>query len=179
MQGCQNLGDDRLHLKLKRIMYPEKCGYRSETGGLMERLRELSVGKSKGHLLQTHSTRLIVPKKKKKVRDYHKSYYRPDNLCLIITGNVDKGELLTVLEHIDESILRKGPLSKMQRPWVSTGDFPNLKKSIEETVIFADEDESMGTVLLAWNGPVYNVKMKRNLNQEVFFKKEYLLFRIL
>lgn len=47
MQGCQNLGDDRLHLRMKRIMYPETCGYRSETGGLMERLRELSVEKSK------------------------------------------------------------------------------------------------------------------------------------
>ena len=47
MQGCQNLGDDRLHLRMKRILYPETCGYRSETGGLMERLRELSVEKSK------------------------------------------------------------------------------------------------------------------------------------
>ena len=28
-------------------MFPEGCGYRSETGGLMERLRELSVEKSK------------------------------------------------------------------------------------------------------------------------------------
>lgn len=47
MQGCQNLGDDRLHLRMKRIMYPKTCGYRSETGGLMERLRELSVEKSR------------------------------------------------------------------------------------------------------------------------------------
>lgn len=50
MQGCQNLGDDRLHLRMKRIMYPETCGYRSETGGLMERLRELSVDKSRLYL---------------------------------------------------------------------------------------------------------------------------------
>lgn len=50
MQGCQNLGDDRLHLRMKRIMYPETCGYRSETGGLMERLRELSVEKSKSYI---------------------------------------------------------------------------------------------------------------------------------
>lgn len=47
MQGCQNLGDDRLHLRMKRLMHPESCGYRYETGGLMERLRELSVEKSK------------------------------------------------------------------------------------------------------------------------------------
>ena len=54
MQGCQNLGDDRLHLRMKRIMYPETCGYRSETGGLMERLRELSVEKSKLYIYTIH-----------------------------------------------------------------------------------------------------------------------------
>lgn len=133
MQGCQNLGDDRLHLRMKRIIYPETCGYRSETGGLMERLRELSV---------------------EKIRDYHKSYYRPDNLCLIITGRVEKDELLKALEPVEESIIKKGPLPEMQRPWISTGDFPNLEKDITETVLFADEDESMGSVLIAWNGPM-------------------------
>ncbi|GAA5806689.1 hypothetical protein MFLAVUS_000037 [Mucor flavus] len=133
MQGCQNLGDDRLHLRMKRLIYPESCGYRSETGGLMERLRELSV---------------------EKIRDYHQSYYRPDNLCLIVTGKVDKDELLKALEPVEESIIKKGPLPEMQRPWVSTGDFPDLQENITETVLFADEDESMGSVLLAWNGPM-------------------------
>ncbi|KAI9030874.1 Metalloenzyme, LuxS/M16 peptidase-like protein [Phycomyces nitens] len=132
MQGCQNSSSDRLHLRMKRILYPETCGYRSETGGLMERLRELSV---------------------EKIRDYHKAYYRPDNLCLIITGKVDPEDLMKALEPVEQSILSKGPLPPMQRPWVSTGDFPNLTKNIEETVLFADEDESMGTVLIAWNGP--------------------------
>ncbi|KAI7904653.1 Metalloenzyme, LuxS/M16 peptidase-like protein [Cokeromyces recurvatus] len=140
MQGCQNLGDDRLHLRMKRIIYPETCGYRSETGGLMERLRELSV---------------------EKIRNYHQSYYRPDNLCLIITGRVDKDELLKALEPVEESIIKKGSLPKMQRPWISTGDFPNLEKNIEETVLFADEDESMGTVLIAWNGPMCNEFLKQ------------------
>lgn len=154
MQGCQNLGDDRLHLRMKRIMYPETCGYRSETGGLMERLRELSVEKSKcGQcvLKRGYWPWYAV------VRDYHKSYYRPDNLCLIITGKVDKNELLKALEPVEESIIKRGPLPAMQRPWVSTGDFPNLEKNIEETVLFADEDESMGTVLIAWNGPMCSV----------------------
>lgn len=50
-QGCQNTGDDRIHLRMRRIMFPEGCGYRSETGGLMERLRELSVEKSKSYAL--------------------------------------------------------------------------------------------------------------------------------
>lgn len=95
------------------------------------------------------------------VRDYHQSYYRPDNLCLIITGKVDKNELLKALEPVEENIIKKGPLPEMKRPWVSTGDFPNLKEDITETVLFADEDESMGSVLLAWNGPMCHVREKR------------------
>ncbi|KAI8972685.1 Metalloenzyme, LuxS/M16 peptidase-like protein [Pilobolus umbonatus] len=132
MQGCQNLEDDRLYLRMKRILYPENCGYRYDTGGLMERLRELSVDK---------------------IRNYHKSYYRPDNLCLIITGKVDQQDLFNALAPVEESIIKKGPLPPLQRPWVSTGDYPDLEKNIEETVLFADEDESMGSIHFAWNGP--------------------------
>ncbi|CAO3618389.1 unnamed protein product [Cunninghamella blakesleeana] len=135
MQGCQNTGDDRIHLRMKRIMYPENCGYRSETGGLMERLRELSV---------------------EKIRKYHQSYYRPDNLCLIVTGKVDESELLKVLQPVEENIISKGPLPELERPWFKTGNFANLESNIEETVLFPDEDESMGTVLVAWNGPRCN-----------------------
>ncbi|KAI9272698.1 Metalloenzyme, LuxS/M16 peptidase-like protein [Phascolomyces articulosus] len=133
MQGCQNSGDDRIHLRMRRIMFPEGCGYRSETGGLMERLRELSV---------------------EKIRKYHRDYYRPDNLCLIITGTVNHEKVLKALEPVEQSILSKGPLPPLQRPWIETGNFPNLEKNIEETVLFPDEDESMGTVLVSWNGPM-------------------------
>ncbi|ORX55668.1 hypothetical protein DM01DRAFT_1335062 [Hesseltinella vesiculosa] len=132
MQGCQNTGDDRIHLRMKRIMYPNNCGYRSETGGLMERLRELSV---------------------EKIRGYHQNYYRSDNLCLIITGKVDEQELMDALAPVEANILSKGPLPPMDRPWFQTGNFPSLTANVEETVLFPDEDESMGTVLIAWNGP--------------------------
>lgn len=96
------------------------------------------------------------------VREYHQSYYRPDNLCLVITGKVDKDELMKTLEVVEESILKKGPLPEMKRPWISTGDFPNLEKNLEETVLFADEDESMGTLLIAWNGPKSSVSEENN-----------------
>lgn len=51
----------------------------------------------------------------------------------------------------------------MQRPWISTGDFPNLSKNVEEVVLFPDEDESMGTVLIAWNGPMCHVSHSTQL----------------
>ncbi|KAG1416659.1 hypothetical protein G6F58_005871 [Rhizopus delemar] len=135
MQGCESAGDERIHHRMKQLIYPENCGYRSVTGGLMKKLRELSV---------------------EQIRHYHKSYYRPDNLCLIVTGKVDKDELMKTLDIVEASILEKGSLPEMQRPWINTGDFPNIEKNIEETVFFADEDESMGTLLIAWNGPKSN-----------------------
>jgi Zn-dependent M16 (insulinase) family peptidase len=50
-----------------------RCGYKSETGGLMSEIRQL-----------TNAT----------VRAYHQQYYRPDNLCLIVTGLVTEAALL-------------------------------------------------------------------------------------
>lgn len=169
MQGYQCTGDERIHHRMQQLMYPETCGYRSVTGGLMERLREISVDQSKGIVLKMGNVFYLSLYS---VRQYHKSYYRPDNLCLIITGKVDKDELLKALEPVEESIIKKGPLPEMQRPWVSTGNFPNLEKNIEDTVLFADEDESMGTLLIAWNGPMCNVSVK-----SMFCSTEYTTYQ--
>ena len=76
---------------------------------------------------------------------------------MIITGTVDHDRVLKALEPVEENIVSKGPLPPLQRPWIETGNFPNLKENIEETVLFPDEDESMGTVLVAWNGPMCHV----------------------
>jgi Zn-dependent M16 (insulinase) family peptidase len=43
MQGRQNQSGDLMELAMQRLMFPEGCGYRSETGGLMEALRVLDV----------------------------------------------------------------------------------------------------------------------------------------
>lgn len=40
MQGRENSAESRLYLQMNREMYPGKCGYKSETGGIMKNLRE-------------------------------------------------------------------------------------------------------------------------------------------
>lgn len=40
MQGRENSAESRLHLTVARNMYPGKCGYSSEVGGIMKNLRE-------------------------------------------------------------------------------------------------------------------------------------------
>jgi len=41
------------------------------------------------------------------VRDYHKAFYRPDNLCLIINGKIKPEEVFPVLESFEEKIVSK------------------------------------------------------------------------
>lgn len=93
MQGRENTASDRIHLQIQRIMYPDS-GYRSETGGLMKDLRVLTADE---------------------VRQYHRDYYRPDNLCCIVAGKVDHKALLAALDKIEKKIVSKGPLKPMKR----------------------------------------------------------------
>ena len=39
------------------------------------------------------------------MRAYHRGYYRPDNLCLIVTGQVDVDQLFTALQPFEDDII--------------------------------------------------------------------------
>lgn len=40
IQGRENCAESRIHLTMSREMYPGKCGYSSDTGGIMKNLRD-------------------------------------------------------------------------------------------------------------------------------------------
>lgn len=42
-----------------------------------------------------------------KVRNYHKEFYRPENLIVIIAGQVKHGDVFKVLQPLEEKILAK------------------------------------------------------------------------
>lgn len=108
MQGRENSAESRAILELLRAMYPN-CGYSSETGGIM-------------HNLRTSTTN-------KKVREYHSEFYRvtkncfffvyinlllqlsnvlqPENLTLVITGQVKVEDVAKALEQVEKRILSK------------------------------------------------------------------------
>ena len=48
MQGRENIGESRCNLAMLRALYPGHCGYREETGGRMENLRESTSHKKVG-----------------------------------------------------------------------------------------------------------------------------------
>lgn len=131
MQARENTGESRTHLELLREMYPGHCGYKSETGGIMKNLRESCSNQ--------------------KVMDYHKAFYRPDNLCVIIVGQVNHEEIFDSLKDFDEKIASKGALTPMTRPWSSK--VPPFEKSVDRVVEYGADDEDHGMVTVSWRAP--------------------------
>ncbi|KAJ3369417.1 Presequence protease, mitochondrial [Allomyces arbusculus] len=131
MQGRENTPEDLASHRMLQLLYPPPSGYCSETGGLMRKLRELDIDQ---------------------IRKYHARFYRPDTLCLVITGTVDQAAVLDALVPFEDKIAAKGPLPEVPRPWVGKPIKP-LEESVTETLLFPDEDESMGSVYIAWRGP--------------------------
>jgi Zn-dependent M16 (insulinase) family peptidase len=95
------------------------------------------------------------------VRDYHKSYYVPHNLCLIVSGKLKTQELLHVLQSkVEPHILAHGPAQEprpagWKRPFVETASAkqPSLKGTTTATVDFPEQDESAGEISLSFQGP--------------------------
>ncbi|KAF8560437.1 hypothetical protein OG21DRAFT_1531918 [Imleria badia] len=142
MQGRENTSGDLMALRSQRILYPPGSAYRSETGGLMEALRVLTV---------------------EQIRQYHSTYYVPHNLSLVVTGKLSSGtrSLLSVLqEKVEPSIIahgqNQGPRPKgWKRPFVETASAnrEGIKEVTKESVEFPEKDESQGELLITYNGP--------------------------
>ncbi|VEU19767.1 DEKNAAC100497 [Brettanomyces naardenensis] len=130
MQGIENQSYFIEGLETQRTLY-KKSGYKSETGGLTKNLRTL---------------------KNDTIRQYHADNYRPDNLCVIISGSVDESELLDVMSQFD-SQLEALPAIPHARPFVDTEHDLPLTESAFKNVQFPDEDESASEIQISWIGP--------------------------
>ncbi|KAH8804264.1 Metalloenzyme, LuxS/M16 peptidase-like protein [Flagelloscypha sp. PMI_526] len=142
MQGRQNTPGDLMNLCTRRVLEPRESAYRSETGGLMENLRILTINQ---------------------IREYHATTYVPHNMCIIVTGNLPSGTsaLLHVLEeHVELALVEQG-FDKgfhppgWKRPFLETPSAIRTmqKESIEETVKFPEQDESVGELMIVLDGP--------------------------
>ncbi|QOU20972.1 hypothetical protein BRETT_000688 [Brettanomyces bruxellensis] len=130
MQAIENQPSFIQGLTAQRTLY-KKSGYKSETGGLTKNLRIL---------------------KNDEIRKYHSENYRPDNLCIIISGPVDEGELLDVMTRVD-SELDSLPAVPRKRPFLDSPHDEPLTTLVKKTVEFPDEDESSSEVQFSWIGP--------------------------
>lgn len=137
MQARENEAADMCDRALKLAAYPGPCSYKSETGGRLKELREL-----------TNAT----------VREYHGAYYRPDNLCVIVTGLVDIQDLCRACESTVASIKQSDRIKNLPplvRPFSSEvrwADAPSLTR-----IEFPAEDEKTGAMVeFAWQGPCWD-----------------------
>lgn len=150
MQGRENTSGDLMALRLQRLLDPPGSAYRSETGGLMEALRVLTVDQ---------------------IRKYHSTYYVPHNLSLIVTGKLSSGTstLLSVVQaQVEPNLVahgqNMGPRPPgWKRPFVETASAirPPIEKTIKETVEFPEKDESVGELIISSLGPAPNQFLER------------------
>mmetsp|Transcript_12678 Transcript_12678/g.26729 ORF Transcript_12678/g.26729 Transcript_12678/m.26729 type:complete len:1186 (+) Transcript_12678:92-3649(+) len=170
MQGRENSEGSLVDRVIMSLLYPDQtdkppytCGYSAETGGKMANLRTLTVDK---------------------VRRYHEEYYTPDNTILILTGNVKQDDFFVALDEVEALVIqRKGVLGekdateplagkRVGRPWINS-PLPTMnvntpgvyspydsENGVAESgtplaVTFPSEDESRGTISIAWRGPLY------------------------
>ncbi|CAE7156277.1 unnamed protein product [Rhizoctonia solani] len=137
MQARQNTACDLMFNKMLTLFNPPGSAYRSETGGLMEALRVLKV---------------------EQIREYHKSYYVPHNICLLVSGKMKTSELLHVLQtKVEPRIVEHGQTkpSTWKRPFIETpsAQKPDLKDVTKVTIDFPEQDESTGQVMISFQGP--------------------------
>ncbi|KIK71096.1 hypothetical protein GYMLUDRAFT_147646 [Collybiopsis luxurians FD-317 M1] len=148
MQGRENTSGDLMALHVQRLLYPPGSAYRSETGGLMEALRKLTV---------------------EQIRDYHGAYYVPHNFSLIVAGKLPTESLLSVVQdQVEPSLISHGQNhgpkpAGWKRPFLETpsANMPSLSHSVSETVDFPEQDESVGELAINFLGPAPNEFLER------------------
>lgn len=132
MQGIQNNPDCIQEFATQKRLYGPESAYSSETGGLMENLRVL-----------THD----------QIRDFHKAVYRPDNLSIIVSGEIEPEEFAAVIRKIDNDLPSRKTDPPHKRPFVDTEPKKYPGQHVVDTVEFPENDESFGQISLTWVGP--------------------------
>lgn len=108
MQGVENKPSNMIYFDLIRQIYPGNSSYTVQTGGALRNLREDTTIE--------------------KVRAYHKKFYRPENLYLTITGNLDPSQLFAVLDPVEKKIeSRKHEYPPFEKPFMVRKDWTRDK----------------------------------------------------
>lgn len=132
MQARENSGNERCYMEMLRVLYPGKCGYKSNTGGLMHNLRTSTNNE--------------------KCRNYHRQYYNSKNLCVIVTGPVEADEVFKAIKPIEDKIVQKGAHNMgFERPWQSP--VPPFPESVTKTVQYSSDTDDDGLVYIGFRGP--------------------------
>ncbi|EGG21067.1 hypothetical protein DFA_00940 [Cavenderia fasciculata] len=131
MQEVETKKGNMLINEATKYIYTSDCGFKYETGGKLEDLRSL---------------------KSETVRQFHKTFYRPDNVAILIVGAVNSQDVFKSIEKMEAKILSRGTLPPAPRPFSVQ---PTLfSQDIVKTVNFPSEDETVGDCYLCFNGDI-------------------------
>lgn len=131
MQGCENTAGNVAYHKHIETLY-ENTSYASNTGGHVAQLRRLTVDK---------------------VRSFHNKYYRPDNCCAILTGDISEKDAFQSMNIVEENLIKHSKtcetLPSFQKPF--SNPIPPIIESKTSVVEFPANDEEGGAyVYLGW-----------------------------
>jgi len=132
MSGCENTEYELVDNCIKQVLF-EGTGYAFNYGGKMEDIATLT---------------------NQEVKDYHASYYHPQNCTIILCGQFNLEEFLPLIEEVDLSPLN--PSVKIEKPWADFHPQP-FATSKHELVPFPSEDNEIGSITYAWRfAPWFN-----------------------
>ena len=115
---------------IEENLYPSS-GYLLETGGKLKNLRT-STSNSK-------------------IKHYHEHFYRPDNLVLIITGNIKSQDIFYALHKIEDKIVetRKNKTESLfSRPWKTYLPSLDLKEDLIKEIPYDSDYKNEGSATL-------------------------------
>ena len=141
MQARENGDQDTVSRAVKRAAFPheEGRGYRAETAGMLANLRTTT----------TH----------RKVKEFHRAFYRPENLSiLVVGGGVEPEDVFHRLEGVEAELAKRGKREdSFVRPWQS--HVPPLTSGSDQEVVYPSDEEDNGLVSVAWRGhPVADLR---------------------
>jgi Zn-dependent M16 (insulinase) family peptidase len=144
MQGRENDAQSLAFNALQRAVYgdPSACGLAAETGGKLRELRALTNAE---------------------VRAYHREFYTPHNLNVVVVGAVTLDDVLRALAPMRAKLAqRSAEVGAPARPWqapvppfVPAAPADNCSLIKIEFPDDADEDDAVGHALLGQRGPLY------------------------
>jgi Zn-dependent M16 (insulinase) family peptidase len=96
-----------------------------------------------------------------KIKEYHREYYNPHNLCLVVTGRLSTQALL---EEIEKTVEARATLHGQnlgvkpegwKRPFVETDSatIPEFKEDASLDVEFPAKEENSGRISIIMRGP--------------------------
>ncbi|KAJ3296826.1 hypothetical protein HDU79_005618 [Rhizoclosmatium sp. JEL0117] len=129
MGGREHTEADLIDLRVRQALFPGTA-YAFECGGKTAAIRNL-----------TNSD----------IKNYHSRFYYPDNMTILICGTTEPTLIFKALESVDLS----APIpSKPDTPIEFTTAMDFTPSSFADTVTFPSQDESQGSMVFAWHGPL-------------------------